>query len=79
MAFTGGNIKMLNNSLTALGGQNLNLVTTGAGQVLVNGDVVTSSGNFNTLAAQVAANTTSIGVGDSPAVVTPSPLSRRLE
>ena len=63
---------MLNNSLTALGGQNLNLVTTGAGQVLVNGDVVTSSGNFNTLAAQVAANTTSIGVGDSPAVVTPS-------
>lgn len=65
MAFTGGNIKMLNYSLTALNGQNLNLVTTGAGQVLVNGDVVTSSGNFNTLAAQVALNTSNIGAPSS--------------
>jgi len=67
---------MLNNSLTALNGQNLNLNTTGAGQVLVNGDVITSSGNFNILASQVAANTTSIGGPAAPAVVTPSVVSQ---
>lgn len=65
MSFTGGFLTLSNGTITALGGSNLNLVTTGAGVVQVNGSVVESEGNFNALQAQVALNQSNIGAPNS--------------
>ena len=63
-------------TITALPTQNLNLVTSGGGSVLINGVAPATQGNINTISAQVSANTASIGVGAEPAVVTPSIVSQ---
>lgn len=65
MSFTGGFLTLSNGTITALGGSNLNLVTSGAGVVQVNGSLIESQGNFNILQTQVALNQSNIGAPNS--------------